>query len=158
MEARTILLLLGSIACLAACDGPAPMPDAGCTPGSAGCACLEGEICTGSAVCEMGICRGVDTDEIEVTDVAARACEVVVQEQATEVLGVDFSAGTRGTHVHESPRTAVTFAREDDTAFPAGSVRLRRTEGTAGMLMLRRARCFDRDGNELAGEPLRLVE
>jgi hypothetical protein len=159
MHARLFFAASVSLAlAVAGCDGAPATPDAGCTPGTAGCACLEGSICQGGLVCDLGICQGVDAIEIEVTDVNARSCEVVVEESGgAEVLGVDFTSGTLGTHVHESPRTAVTFTRQTDTAFEAGSVQVRRTEG-AGTLALRRARCFDRDGNVLSGEPLRLVQ
>ena len=155
--AVSMLVLAGG---LAGCDSPPATPDGGgmCAPGTAGCACIDGTMCQGGLVCELGLCAGVDTIEIDVTDANARACEVVLVEEATEVLGVDFSAGSLGTHVHESPRTAVTFSRETDTAFAAGSVLVRRTEGASAALRLTRGRCFDRDGNVLAGEPLRLLE
>lgn len=157
-----LLVLFGSVLLglgLFGCDNPPPTPDGGgmCVEGTAGCACIDGTMCMAELVCETGLCRGVDSIEIDVTDANARSCEVVVVEEQTEVLGVDFSAGNRGTHVHESPRTAVTFTRETDTAFPAGSVLVRRSESPGASLTLRLARCFDRDGNVLGGEPLRLV-
>jgi len=151
------LLAVGASGCG---DSNTEPPDAGgmCAPGQAGCACIDGTMCQGGLMCEMGLCRAVDAIEIEVTDVNARACEVVVIEEGAEVLGVDFADGTRGTNVHESPRTAVTFTRETDTAFAPGAVTVRRTDSAGAMLSLQRGRCFDREGNELAGSPLRLVE
>lgn len=159
MSRLTVPFLLLSCAAATACDAPLVEPDGGaCTAGREGCACIEGSLCQGGLVCEMGLCRGVDEIEVEVTDANARSCELVLVETETEVLGIDFSTGTIGTHVHESPRTAVTFTRNEDTPFGARSVIVRRTEGVGGSLAVRRARCFDRDGNALAGEPLRLVE
>lgn len=135
------------------CDEPPP--DDGCPPGTAGCACLEGNLCTGSLACDTGICRDVDRREVEVTDPSARSCELVLVEDGTEVLDVRFGEGVEGTSIHEAPRTAIAFYREGDAAFRSGAVTVTNTEGT-GRLTLTRARCFDRDGAELAGEPVRV--
>jgi hypothetical protein len=156
LSTAATIAILTAIAAATGCDGPAATPDAGCSPGNAGCACIEGNLCQGGLTCDMGLCRGVVGIELIVDDAAARACEVVVVEEGTEVLGVDFSPGTTGTSIHEAPRTAITFHRDDDTAFAAGAITVRRTDGTAPSLSLRHARCFDRDGNALGGDPLRI--
>jgi hypothetical protein len=140
---------------LAACDGPAPPPDAGCTPGNAGCACLEGELCNGGLACDTGICRSVDRRTIDVVDESARSCELVLVEDGTEVLGIEAGENVVGTSIHEAPRTAITFYRSDDTAFAPGAITVLTTDGL-GRLTPRRARCFDRDGAELTGDPLRI--
>jgi hypothetical protein len=140
---------------LAGCGGPAPEPDGGCAAGTAGCACLEGDLCNGSLLCDTGICRDVDRRTVEIADANARSCEVVLVEDGTEVLGVEFAEGVVGTSVHEAPRTAVTFYRQDDTPFAAGAVTVLTSEGMGG-LTLSRARCFDRDGAALSGDPLRV--
>lgn len=140
---------------LAGCDGPAPGPDGGCTAGNAGCACLGGEPCNGSLVCDTGICRDVERRTIDVVDPSARSCELVLIEDGTEVLGIELGEGVVGTSVHEAPRTAITFIRSDDTPFASGAVTVLSTEGL-GRLTPRRARCFDRDGAAISGDPLRI--
>lgn len=152
------LLSFAFLFALAACDGAPPEePDAGrCTPGSAGCACLAESRCEGSLVCDMGLCRAASTRELVVRDARARSCEVVLVEGGTEVLGVEFGSGVRGTFIREAPRTALTFFRESDAAFATGAVRVLNTEAL-GSINLRRARCFDRDGVEL-GEVLGLED
>ena len=154
---RKSLVLCLFAALISACGDTAPPPDAGvCAPGGAGCACLAGGLCGAGLVCDTGLCRAVSTSGLTVTNAAARSCEVVLVEAGTEVLGVDFADGTLGTQVHESPRTAVTFTRQTDTPFAAGAVTVRRTDGMGAAVTLSHARCFDREGNALPGDSLRL--
>lgn len=154
---RSSLVLCVFIALASACGEPEPSPDAGtCAPGSAGCACLEGAMCADGLVCDNGLCRMVARAELTVTNPAARSCEVVLVEAGTEVLGVDFAEGNLGTHEREAPRTSVAFTRQSDTAFAGGSVTVRRSDGMGGSVTLTRARCFDKDGNALTGDTLRL--
>jgi hypothetical protein len=147
--------LVGAVAL--GCGGKKKDRDAGlCDPGTDGCACIEGSMCLGDLMCSDGLCAGFDAVGLTVSDQAARSCEVVLFEQSTEVLGVDFADGVQGTSVREAPRTAVTFHRMVDEAFAAGSVTVREATGAGGTVELRRVRCFDREGNALTGEPLRL--
>jgi hypothetical protein len=159
MKLPPFLLAIALAAATVGCGDDGGSPDAGgeCVPGTAGCPCLEGSICQGGLVCDMGLCRAVASVEIDVGDPNARSCECVVVEQNADVLGVLFGEGTEGVHVRESPRTALTFTRRTDTPFPAGAVRVQRSEGM-GTLQLQRVRCFDREGNVLPGTPLRLAQ
>jgi hypothetical protein len=79
------LLAVGASGCG---DSNTEPPDAGgmCAPGQAGCACIDGTMCQGGLMCEMGLCRAVDAIEIEVTDVNARACEVIVVEEGATLM------------------------------------------------------------------------
>ncbi len=152
LHVRISILLTAALA--AGCAGAPSTPDGGaCTAGTAGCACLPDDRCTGGLVCDTGLCRDADRRELVVRDGRARSCEVVLVENGTEVVGVDFGAGVRGTFIREAPRTAVTFLRDADAAFGAGAVTVRSTDalGTVG---LRRGRCFDRDGAELGADAL----
>lgn len=152
-----LLPRLAAVLLLAACDGPDHAADAGgCAPGAADCACLPTGDCHAGLTCDDGLCRGQEGVSLVVTDPAARSCEAIVVEDATRIFGVDFGDGVSGTHVREAPRTAVAFHRTTDGAFAAGAATVRRATG--GTLSLRRARCFDREGRPLEGEPLRLEE
>lgn len=155
LRTTCFLALLASAAL--GCDGPAPSdPDGGsCTPGSAGCACREGELCDGDLVCDTGLCRGVDRHEIEIVDADARSCEVVLVANGIEIVGVEFSDGVVGTSISEPPRTALTFFRQDDSSFGRGAVTALTSRGM-GRITARRARCFDRHGAELSGAALRV--
>ena len=156
---RSLLAALALLAVAGCGDDDADTPDAGtCAPGSAGCACLEGSMCAMGLMCDTGLCRAVDVIALEVGDANARSCEVVIVEDRTQLLAVDFAAGTRGTFVREAPRTAVTFTRETDTAFDDRAITIRRTEAAGASLTLERGRCFDREGNAIAGSPLRVME
>lgn len=140
-----------------ACDGGPVSPDGGaCTPGAADCACLPTGDCHAGLTCDDGLCRRQEGVSLVVTDPAARSCEAIVVEDATEIFGVDFGDAVSGTHVREAPRTAVAFHRTTDVEFETGAATVRHASG--GTLRLRRARCFDRDGRPLDGEPLRLEE
>lgn len=139
------------------CGGGNNPDDAGvCDPGTIGCACIEGSICSGEAMCSEGLCVGVDASGLTIQDPAARSCEVVLFETGTEVLAVTFADGVQGTFVREAPRTAVTFHRTSDAAFDASSVTVQEASGAGGSVELRRARCFDREGAPLTGDALRL--
>ncbi len=156
---RSLLAALALFAVAGCGDDDADTPDAGsCAPGSAGCACLEGSMCAMGLMCDTGLCRAVDVITLDVGDANARSCEVVIVEDRTRLLAVDFAAGTRGTFVREAPRTAVTFTRETDTPFDDRAITIRRSEGTGASLTLQRGRCFDKNGNEIAGMTLRVVE
>ncbi|MDH5490434.1 MAG: hypothetical protein OEY14_00525 [Myxococcales bacterium] len=140
------------------CGGdPAPTVDAGaCELGAAGCACLEGAACAGDLLCNEGLCQASDRAALIVDDPEARSCEGVLLEDQTEVISAVFAAGVRGTLIRESPRSAITFHQTLDAPFEAGFASVRYTPGPGAALTLRRARCFDRQGDLLPGAPLRL--
>lgn len=150
-------LAAAALVCAVGCDQAAQDIDAGaCTPGAAECACLATGDCHAGLTCDDGLCRSQESVSLVVTDPAARSCEAIVVEDATEIFGVDFGEAVSGTHVREAPRTAVAFHRTADVQFETGTATVRHASG--GTLSLRRARCFDREGRPLEGEPLRLEE
>ncbi len=147
----SFLLMVAAGAC-----GDDDSTDGMCTPGERDCACIEGVTCNGSLVCSDGLCVDVDTSGLNVSDPAARSCEVIVVEDNIEVVNVTFGEGVEGTFIREAPRVAVTFHKTDDSSFGSGTASVLTTG--AGSLDLRRATCFDTNGAALGGDPLSLAD
>lgn len=156
MASRRALLALFVLVALG-CDGPTT-PDAGpgCTPGSAGCACAEGDVCELGLVCTEGLCERTREATLTVTDPAARSCEILVIESGTEVRGALFPTGVEGTWIREAPRSAVVFHATADAPLPSTVATIAYTDEAGASLVSARGRCFDARGQLLSGAAPRL--
>jgi hypothetical protein len=105
-------------------------------------------------------CQRPDALDLAVSDPAARSCELLVRESGTRVVGADFGPAVTGVHLREGSRSAVSFFANQDDAIPSGDISLQVVALSAGAasagVEIVTARCFDRDGRELADATVRI--
>ncbi len=121
-----------------------------CSPGTQGCACLEGSTCNTGLVCSSDLkCGAAVTIGVQVSDAAARGCEFVLTEAAgTEVRSVEFKGGSKGSWIRQAPKVAVTVVAGGDSALN-GAVSLGLT-GSASGLAFSKVSCVDLKGQRLS--------
>jgi hypothetical protein len=143
---------------LGACGGGSG-DGAACDGGELGCVCTPAQTCDEGLACVDQQCQRPDALELLVSDPAARSCELLVQETDTRVVGADFGPAVTGVHLREGSRSAVSFLANDDAAIPSGAISLQVVAPSAGSaaagIDVVTARCFDREGRELAGATVR---
>jgi hypothetical protein len=144
---------------LAACGGGSG-DGAVCDDGALGCVCSPAQTCDDGLACVDQQCQRPDALDLAVSDPAARSCELLVRESGTRVVGADFGAAVTGVHLREGDRSAVSFFANQDDAIPSGDISLQVVALSAGAasagVEIVTARCFDRDGRELADATVRI--
>lgn len=140
---------------LSACGGGGSGDGGACDDGGLGCVCSPTQTCDDGLSCVDQQCQHPDTLDLAVSDKAARSCELLVRETGTRVVGADFSSSVTGVHLREGDRSALSFFANDDGAIASGSISLEvvapSADSAASGVNIVTARCFDRDGRELAG-------
>lgn len=143
---------------LAACGGGSG-DDPACD-GELGCVCSPAQTCDDGLACVDQQCQRPDALDLLVSDQAARSCELLVRETGTRVVGADFGPAVTGVHLREGDRSALSFFASKDDAIPSGDISLQVVAPSAGAasagVEIVSARCFDRDGRELAGATVRI--
>jgi hypothetical protein len=128
--------------------------------GELGCVCSPAQTCDDGLACVDQQCQRPDALDLAVSDPTARSCELLVRESGTRVVGADFGAAVTGVHLREGDRSAVSFFASKDDAIPSGAISLQVVSPSAGAasagVEIVTARCFDRDGRELAGATVRI--
>lgn len=105
----------------------APNNNNNCTPGAPGC----------------GVAG-------QVSDPAARSCEVVLRETGATIQGATFGAGVTGQLRRQAPNVALAFVRDADAPFEGAPVALQ-VDGAADGFTVRSVTCFDNTGAALEG-------
>jgi hypothetical protein len=107
--------------------------------------------CADGRACRDGQCVDLPMRGLNISDPAARACELyLVESGASHVANVRFADGVRGRVVRQAPAVAVAFVRQADEAFAPGSVALE-IDGPADGVTIRSASCSDRLGRTIPG-------
>lgn len=101
-----------------------------CSPGEMACGCDAG-ICAEDTSCRDGLCRRDSVAHAVVSSAAARACDVVLVDAASEVVSVRFDAAIRGAYFRHTPRTGLSFIAREDAPFPDDGITIV-TEGVPG--------------------------
>lgn len=137
-----------ALAVLPACNCNKP-----CEVGQATCACRDGNQCDDGAVCsDSNICVAPKLVDIQVSDSAARGCELLVTEKpGTQVAFGKFATGVVGSYVRESPKVAVAFVAEKDSPLPGSGAQLALSAGDAAGLTVAKSSCVDAKGGKLPG-------
>ncbi len=86
----------------------------------------------------------------QVSDPAARSCEVVLRETGATIQGATFGEGVTGQVRRQAPNVAVAFVRNADAPFEGAPVALQ-VDGAADGFTVRSVTCFDNTGAALAG-------
>lgn len=148
-----VFLAVGAIALQSCSCGAKP-----CTTGQAGCACRDGNQCDDGAVCGSGnLCQAPTLVGLQVSDGAARGCEVVLTEQpGTAIAFGKFSGGVVGTSIRQAPRVALTFVAPKDAAFPGDGVQLALSSGQLSGVTVTKSSCVDAKGAKLPGASVTL--
>jgi len=123
-----------------------------CVPGSALCACAAGETCNDGLTCERGFCRSPDSVGLSISNPAARACDLLLEESEAPLDEVTFGEAVIGRHLRRGRRVALSFIQREDAAFPGELMRLRferREPEEAIEPRLVRGVCYDRLGRAL---------
>lgn len=143
---------------LVACGGGSG-DDPACD-GELGCTCSPAQTCGDGLTCVDQQCQRPDTLELAVSDPAARSCELLVRETGTRVVGAEFGPAVTGVHLREGDRSALSLFANQDDAIPSGDISLQVVAPSAGAasagVEIVTARCFDREGHELAGATVRI--
>lgn len=90
-----------------------------------------------------------DTCCIDVTNAAIRACEVVLEADATHVTTFDKSV--RGSSQQMGTKVAVAFTARDDKPLSGSLVSFEHSDGGVCSLKLTSSTCYDRLGKTLNG-------
>jgi hypothetical protein len=137
-------------------SGPTGHDMGTCTAGAEGCPCGAMAPCPDGQTCTDGQCQDIPMQQLGVSDPAARACELYLRESGdSKVASVQFGMGVRGKMLRQAPGVAVVFIRQEDSAFPAGSLSLGITGPAAGVT-LASSSCTDRLGRPLPGAQVTL--
>lgn len=131
-----------------------------CAPGEPGCTCAPGATpCVGENICIDGLCR-LPRVEAFVDDGRVRACDLVFEESGGQVLSTGWGAEVIGEHYHRSPRLAASFIARDDAPIESVVFWFEVSEPFPGEVAtdgaLAQARCFDRFGDEITTEVIRI--
>lgn len=151
MQSTLALLLLMLAVTLSACGSEG---SGTCTAGEPGCACGPSGSCADGVACDTATntCEGTRLVQLPPIDAAARACELLLEDDTASVVGADFGDSVRGESIRQAPRTAVTFYRTEDAPISRSAVRIRLVGG--GEMKITTARCFDREGHPLPASAL----
>lgn len=153
MKTMTISWILGITFSLAlvACGGGES--DSQCAAGELECACLPADTCAIGLACIDKLCQPPSELGFTVSDSDARSCEMVLHDGPAKLVGATFGDQVTGVHIRQGDDSALSFFANDDEAIPDGAMALQVVEGPTGStadIKVVRARCFDRDGGELA--------
>lgn len=146
MSIKTITTLMAIV--LTACTGEESV----CSPGGPGCPCNVLGACDEGLDCHRSTCVSPREIHLSFAASAARACEFVVHDGESRVLGIDFPDDVQGTSIRRGVRTAVTFVARADV--PIASVLTLRTTGLNDPTVdvsIGESRCFDETGSEISG-------
>lgn len=138
------LLLAALLAPGCGSGGDQPLECSG-TPGSLGCACVDGTTCLDGLTCSSGVCVQPDLRELSVGAAEVRGCEALLTETDGTVADVTFAAELEGTFIRQAPRTAVSFATRTDSAVAGGAIQLAVAGDSAGV-SLTSVTCVDGTG------------
>ena len=99
--------------------------------------------------------------EINVSEPLARACDIVIEETGPKVDDVTFPDRVTGSFQHRSPRLAVSFFNNGNTAFKGYQVRVYLANtgdvGDAPDVKMVSTACFDREGNALENPDVEII-
>ncbi|MEQ8275049.1 MAG: hypothetical protein RMA76_09495 [Deltaproteobacteria bacterium] len=125
---------LGAFACSSGDDDP----QTACSPGSG---CPAGQVCS-----DEGICKDGDTTPGELALLAdgARACEILLESAATEVVRIAPRSGVEGVLRARPPRYAIAIASPAG-ALPSDAVSLE-LNGEPSGVSVSKVECFDEAG------------
>ena len=147
LSALVFFLLLAASACT--CGNP-------CTPGAKDCTCKEANVCNDGLVCGDNKCISPTTAGVQVSDVNARGCEVLLTESTgNTVTDVTFSNGVQGAFVREAPRVAFSFVAPTDGRLPSGGVGVSIAGAPTG-ITVSKVTCVDSAGQKLANATITL--
>lgn len=109
---------------------------------------------------DTGSGTDLDTDVslsgLTVGNAAVRACDVLLEERETQIVGVEFAQAVRGESGRMSPRFAFAFSATRDEGFEGTVAKLKlRGEDASGFSKLE-VSCFDRAGQKVAAPDVRL--
>lgn len=160
---------------------------ASCPEGTATCVCRSGNTCDTGLMCSAGRCipggtqdggtpdsgasldgggGGIDGGGVTVpvtlvvSNPAARACEVVVQDGAQVITGLSFSNTVEGRFLRRGERLAVAFSARSNMVLPAdgATIQLQMASTSLNGITLTNNRCFDAQGRALPGATVALVD
>lgn len=121
-----------------------------CTPGSKDCACKEASVCDEGLACTESKCVAPMTVGVQVSDVNARGCEVLLTEAAgTIVSDITFAGGVQGAYVREPPKVAFSFVAPTDGRLPGNGVSVA-IAGDPTQVTISKVSCVDSAGQKLA--------
>lgn len=127
-----------------------PNNTAPCAEGSANCPCKAGDMCDAGLICDTGTCVGMSASGLTVSSDAARACDLVIEEQTARVLAAGGDDSVEVVHKRRAPRVAVSFMSKADAPIAAGVVTLQSTGDTSGFAIAS-ATCYGADGAVIDG-------
>ena len=130
------------------CGSDAPR---NCATHVAGCPCDATGGCANGYDCVSQQCVEPMEIALRINAQDARACELVVVDGESRVTGVTFEDSAQGTHIRRGRRTAITFISREDRALGAAAILRTYGEGERHDVTVEQSRCFDRQGEEIAG-------
>ncbi|MBN1962714.1 MAG: hypothetical protein JW841_17420 [Deltaproteobacteria bacterium] len=152
----TQIIILLSIYFLASCSSKGKQ----CPEGTLNCPCKKNNICDLQLVCIANKCSA-NTAGLKITDANARACELVVHDQAGLINSVQFSDSILGSYLRRGANLAISFTARTDTALQPSDVAITyvsraSTQQTAAPTIIT-SHCFDRLGKTLPNVSLSLL-
>ena len=101
------------------------------------------------------------TFEISVSEPLARSCDVLFEDMAVKVDDVNFSDRVTGSFQYRSPRLAVSFFNNENTAFNGYQARIHLTSkedvSDDQVMKMVSTTCFDPEGNVLEKSDIEIV-
>jgi hypothetical protein len=107
---------------------------------------------------DAGTTSSFDGLGLEISDPAARSCELVVSGPHGAIDSVTFAEGVTGEFIDHGTRVGVAFFRTADEPIEAGSVELQVEEGAFDALLVAASNCFDAQGRLIEGATVALLD
>lgn len=121
-----------------------------CTPGAKDCACKEANVCDEGLACSEAKCVAPTTAGVQVSDVNARGCELVLTESAGNIISdITFKSGVQGAYVREAPKVAVAFVAPADGRMPVDGIAVS-IAGDPAQVTPSKVSCVDGAGQKLS--------